>query len=66
MTTLLEEMHAEVLRWLYALSTRGWPAALTELTPCALLATFVLVALRLRGAMGPHGPRSATPRREDA
>jgi hypothetical protein len=66
MTTFVEQVHLEVLRCLYALSLRRWPAVVTELALLALAATFVFAAWRLLGAGGSRTPRSAAPSRENA
>ncbi len=47
MTTLVEPLYSELLRYVYVLSTSHWPAALTEVSLGALAVTFVVAASRL-------------------
>ena len=50
MTVLVEQVYAEALRYVYALSTSRWPETLLQLTLAALFVIFLGAAFRLRNA----------------
>ena len=65
MTRIVEQIYAELLRYLYVLSIGRWSPALRELSLLVLGAAFGFTAWRLV-AMAHHASRPATPRKENA
>jgi hypothetical protein len=62
MTTIVEQVYAELLRYVYAFSTSRWSAVLTHVSLAGLAAMFFLAAIRIRNASG-RAPRPAAQRR---
>jgi len=65
MTTLLEQVHDEVLRYVYVFWTSRWPAALAQVALGAVAAAAVLAATRLR-IPSSRARRPATQERGDS